>query len=270
MNKLSLLVWGGLAFQVAACGGSPSSSPDTVLDNTIPLDADSEAASGFAFAITDLNGTSETGTGVLDRSESTFTANGFGGTYDVDSDVLTLDDGGQATFTNIQDYSAVLLVEGTGGTQFGVLGILPSEVPTGAASYTGTTELTIVDADGVYELSGQMVGVLDFGGSFNDLEVTFQDLDGTKTDGFGQPVGDVTDVAVISLNVDEVGTSGAFSVTGGASVTSDQLSTVLSGREIVIHAGSFFGPGYDEIGGVFVIDDGTTGSLEISGTYIGD
>lgn len=284
MKKSIYLGCGGAFLLLAACGGSGSgdlinndpvpSGPATplpvVLDNTLPIAADSDAASSFAFALANLDGIATTGEGVLARGTSRVTADGLTGTYDEASDRISLDGGGLATLSNIQDFSAALLVESADGTRFGVFGVTPTQVPTGAVTYAGTTQMSIVDVDGAYKLTGDMTAVFDLSASFNDLEVTIDNLSGSRTDAFGQPLGHVDNVAVITLDVGDVNVDGTYSSTSGVSLTSGQLTTGLSGNETVTHNGSFFGVSYDELGGVFVIDDGTTGSLQVSGTYLGD
>ena len=156
-----------------------------------------------------------------------------------------------------------------GDPSFGVVGIPTAigEWPDGSvtATYSGTTNFSIVDATSYYDLVGSASVTADFGAA--DLDATFSSLSGTYSDGVSASQ-NVTDVATVSLN-NAVISGNTFSG-GSAEFSSTQITTDLTGAELVDSSGGFYGPNADEVGGVVLVDDTASGSLVLLGGFVAD
>jgi len=257
----------GLAACSGGTGNGPGMSGGPDIDNTVAFDSNSTAQSEVTFAALDPEGALSDGLTVYARDGDTMTGSALAGTYDPATGIVTLDDGGMATLTQTGDFSGTILLETTDGTAFGTFGVRASDAPTtGTATYTGTTELTIVDGSSLYEVSGDMTAFADF--DDEGFDVVLDNLDGTQTDGFGVPQGTVEDLAVVEIGAAEI--NGGAIQGGIPGFDSDTIAVDLSDFNELTHEGNFYGPGYDEVGGSLVIDDSDAGSLLIFGTYTGD
>lgn len=223
-----------------------------------------------------INPTSSNVTSVtaeLDRSTDRITVSGLPGDIDGTRVNITLDEGGLITiFDGPTDYVARYEAQPQNSDPFfGVIGVptrvtdLPSP---GVATYTGvaSSQIQIIDGSAVYDLTGTTNASVDFGAG--NVDITLSDLAGTRTDGVSAATS-VNDVAVI--RIEDAGLSGSTFSGGSAVFDSSQISTVLSGTEVVNTSGGLFGPNGDELGGVLLIDDTSgAGTLLIQGTFTAD
>lgn len=262
-----------LPLPLLACGGSDSGGVVVVDPGYATLfDPTSDLTS--ALSAHGLNSTTlvvASGSGTLDRANDRVAGAGLTGDVNASRTLITLDVGGTVTITDgATDYVAMFLAEPSGDDpSFGVVGIptaiadLPDSSVT--ATYSGTTNFSIIDDTSFYELVGAASVTADFGAG--DLDATFSSLDGTRKDGSSASA-DVTDVATITLR-DAVISGNSFSG-GTAEFTSTQISTDLTGEELVESSGGFYGPDADEVGGVVLVDDTDTGSLLLLGAFVAD
>jgi hypothetical protein len=209
----------------------------------------------------------------FDRSADRIVINGLAGDIDDARVNVTLDEGGFITIVDgptdyVARYEAQLQ---TGDPFFGVIGVptLVTDLPSpGVATYTGvaSSQIQIIDGSAVYDLTGTTNASVDFGAG--NVDITLSDLAGTRTDGVSAATS-VNDVAVI--RIEDAGLSGSTFSGGSAVFDSSQISTVLSGTEVVNTSGGLFGPNGDELGGVLLIDDTSgAGTLLIQGTFTAD
>ena len=78
-------------------------------------------------------------------------------------------------------------------------------------------------------------------------------------------------VAITDGAIDYVAVISGNTFSGGtADLSSTQITTDLTGAELVDTSGGFYGPGADEVGGVVLIDDTGTGSLLLLGDFVAD
>ncbi len=223
-----------------------------------------------------INPTSSTVTLVtadFDRSTDRIIVSGLAGDIDGSRVNVTLDDGG---FITIVDGPTDYVARYTGQPQngdpfFGVIGVptVVTDLPSpGTATYTGvaSSQIQIIDGSAVYDLTGSTTASVDFDGG--DVDVTISSLDGTRMDGVSAPT-NVSNVAIV--RIEDADLSGNTFSGGNAAFESSQISTALSGTEIVNTSGGLFGPSGDELGGVLLIDDTSgAGTLLIQGTFTAD
>ncbi len=203
-----------------------------------------------------------------------FTVSSATGTYDATTDIATIDSSdissdGASDLTGSLSYVAAL--SGAGDNRIVIAPTAAADVPTGAASYTGRSQFTVVVAGGANAgtYDGEMDVTLDISiGSSSSATLTIDGLvDGDAT---VTPVGSPT-AAYTATGSEEIVFNG-LSISGGtisdggsstASVTgfgdaSESLN--LTGASIDVIAG-LAGPAAEEMGGVGTINDATAGSV---------
>jgi hypothetical protein len=268
--RFHLSVWPlVLPLPLLACGGSDSGG--VVVDPGYPTLFDTASDLTSALRAHGLNTTTfaiASDSGTLDRANDRVTGGGLTGDVNASRTLIALDAGGTVTITDgATDYVAMFSAEPTvGDPSFGVVGI-PTEIadlPV-TATYSGTTNFQIIDGNATYELVGTASVTANF--SQLDLDATFSSLDGTRSDGVSVSE-DVTNVATVSIN-DALISGNSFSG-GTAEFSSTQITTDLTGAELVESAGGFYGPDADEVGGVVLVDDTATGSLILLGDFVAD
>lgn len=261
-----------LPLPLLACGGSGSGGVEVDPDYPALFDTTSQETS--ALTAHGLNTTTlaiASGSGSLDRANDRVTGVGLTGDVNAARTLITLDAGGTVTIIDgATDYVATFWAEPTvGDPSFGVVGIPTAiaDLPDGTvtATYSGTANFSIIDETSFYELVGSASVTADFGAG--DLDAAFSSLNGTRTDGLSAPQ-NVTNVATVSIN-DAVISGNTFSG-GSAEFSSTQITTDLTGAELVDTSGGFYGPDADEVGGVVLIDDTATGSLLLLGDFVAD
>ncbi|PUB09953.1 transferrin-binding protein-like solute binding protein [Yoonia sediminilitoris] len=208
--------------------------------------------------------------GTFIRADNSFTLGDLAGRIDAARKTVTLDGGGTITLEDgdtsfVAMYTAEPFV---GNPTVGVVGVSTEarDLPvSGSVSYAGSSQIVIIDGSALYELRGSTQAAATFQDGGGDVDITFADLNGTRS-GPGDPA-DVTNVARIQIDNAMIANGG---FTGGtATLTSTQITTTLSGSEVVTTSGGFYGPRADEIGGVFVIDDTQDeGSLSLQGSFV--
>lgn len=252
-----------LLITLAACG------PKTLsVNNTLPLSSTRNNPSDIGVVLaTAATGEIAASTGRFNRKDNTLTADGLAGSYDASAGTIALSNGSTAEVDLIGDFTGTAMVQGSGGTQFGVFGITASDVPTtDTVTMTGISEVQIIDGTTVYDLSGNSTATVNFAG--RSLNVLMDELAGSSTDGVGATTTGLTDVAEVEI---DLATITGDAVSGGFfDLRSSIITTVESGSEVVTHDGRFFGPGADELGGVFVVDDTAVGALKVHGVYAAD
>jgi hypothetical protein len=258
-----------LPLPLLACGGSGYGGVEVDPDYPSLFDTTSEVAS--ALKVHGLNTATlaiATGSGSLDRASDRVTGGGLTGDVNATRTRITLDAGGTVTIIDgSTDYVAIFSAEPLlGDPSFGVVGIPTAiaDLPV-TATYSGTTNFSIVDNTSFYELVGTASVTANFGAG--SLDATFSSLDGTRTDGVSATQ-NVSNVATVSIN-DAVISGNTFSG-GTADLSSTQITTDLTGAELVDTSGGFYGPNADEVGGVVLIDDTGTGSLLLLGDFVAD
>ena len=258
-----------LPLPLLGCGGSGSGGVEVNPDYPTLLDTTSDVTS--TLKVHGLNTTTfaiATGSGSLDRATDRVTGGGLTGDVNANRTLITLDGGGTVVITDgATDYVAMFSAEPLGGDpSFGVVGIPTAiaDLPV-TATYSGTTNFSIVDGTSFYELVGSASVAANFGAG--NLDATFSSLDGTRKDGVSAPQ-NVTNVATVSINNADI--SGNTFSGGTAGLSSTQITTDLTGTEVVDTSGGFYGPNADEVGGVVLIDDTSTGSLLLLGDFVAD
>ncbi len=258
-----------LPLPLFACGGSGPGGVE-VDPNYPPLfDPTSDVTSSLkAHSLNTTTLAISTGSGSLDRVNNRVTGGDLTGDIDAARTLITLDAGGTVTIIDgSTDYVAFFSAEPLlGDPLFGVVGI-PTEIadlPV-TATYSGTSNFSIVDNTSYYELVGTASVTADFGAG--TVDATFSSLDGTLTDGVSATQ-NVSNVATVSIN--EAVIAGNTFSGGTAELSSTQITTDLTGAELVDTSGGFYGPNADEVGGVVLIDDTDTGSLLLLGDFVAD
>ena len=255
---------------LAACGGGGGGAGVVQMMDAKPFAVTNGAtpSSLSAVVLNSASRTTSSGTGIFNPEAGTFSVGALMGTINADGDLVVLDGGGIIeVLDGDTDHAAQFIATPT--TTDRLIGIVgfeteASDLPSGVATYQGTTEITIVDGSDVYALSGTATIAADFDGM--RVDTTLKVLDGTVTVGATAPA-DVADVATIMFVDSDI--AGTGFTDGTASVTSSELSA-LSGSETSSLDGAFFGPGADESGAAFVIDDTVEGSLLIQGVALAD
>jgi hypothetical protein len=262
-TALSILTLSACGGGGAATSGGTGTTTPTVSDFSF-TDLTSQASDDLIGATRTTATRSTAGeTGTLDRATNGFRFGDLSGAINADRTEITLDGGGTATFDPTGNvYSGRLNATPLGGDQ--IIGIAASldTLPTGTASYAGTSVVTIQDNFTVYDLTGGATIDANFGTGTVTTEMS--GLDGVATDGFSDPT-DVTDVGTITFNGSAI--DGAR-YSGGTLVINSDTLTALTDNAISSLDGAFFGPAGVEAGGVFVVDDTDAGVVTIFGDFI--
>ena len=205
--------------------------------------------------------------GTADEATGDFSLAGLSGTYDTSTGVVSLDDGGTIEIVTSNDQVGLFLAEpGSGPAFYGVLGAKTpnSKLPTGTASYAGSSYVIVNDGNAVWELEGTSLIDLDFGSGTGTA--TLDGLDGTKYDANTNAV-PVTDVATVTFS--KLSVSGGQLSTDEIDVVSTELTSTFGGKESVDLDGAVLGADGKSIGAVFVADDTGTGTLLVQGAFEG-
>ena len=253
-------------------GGATSGGTDTgnLGDTSQPglFDTTSNLVSGlYSLYVTP---TSSTGTsssfGSLTHSTGKISApRGLDG--QLNGSIITLDVGGQAELSaHGNKFSAMFVTSPQlGASEYGVVGI-PTDVtqlPT-SASYSGVSSILVNNGNAVFDLFGTSNTTIDFANG--TATVTLSNLDGTRATGSAAPTS-VSNFGTVSIsNMNQF--NGVISG-GSATVNSTRPNTALSGSEITTVDGAVFGPNASEVGGVLIVDDTTSGSLRLEGSFLG-
>jgi hypothetical protein len=264
---------------LAACGGGGGTTNPGGGGTTEYIEFfDTTSSQTITLKIDQLNPTASTvssNTGTLNWGTDRATISGLSGDIQPNDTTVVLDAAaGTITFSSeATSYVTTFAAEPVGTDPFfGVVGVPTqnSDLPTSGTlrAYVGSSGIQIISSDAVYDLTGSATAQVEFG-SGGTVDLVFDNLSGSKTDGVSAPV-NVTDVATIGLNAAQI-TDGSFS--GGTATFSStgEISTTLTGSESIATSGSFFGPDADELGGVFIVDDTSgAGSLLIQGGFVAD
>ena len=254
-HQFTLTAATGLVLALSGCGTGSGSTTDQHNWN------------GTTLAYVIESGAIGTQSGDADGANGDFDIGTMTGTYDDDTGVVSLDAGGSIALATNNDEVALFVAEpATGATSFGVVGFqtAASNLPSGTATYNGTSNVHANDGTAIFELAGTASVDLDF--DVGSGSVVLDDLDGTRID-LGLTETNVTDVAQITFNGISIN-NGDLSGTA-ASVVSSQLATGTTGNQTVDLQGSVFGTNGTSVGGVFILDDTTSGALMIQGAFMG-
>jgi len=231
---------------LTACGGSNNAG------STIAL-------SGSAASATEVS----TNTGSFDEDTNALTVGAFSGTLNGNG---TQASGGGDTL-DISDTGTDDVTAYSDGTSFGVYGdaTAVSDIPTGAATYSGSSQLAVIDSNGLYELSGDAAIAANFDTGQVSADIT--DLNGTQITGIGPDV-DVSNGGTVSI--DGMTMTGATFSGGTVLLDSTVITSTATANAISTTSGGFYGSDADEVGGVFRLDDQATGDQLIFGNFVGD
>ena len=268
-----------LSLMLGGCGGSnpgtsvPSDAIGTTRAPTATYteiaDTTSTEDSALSYIGHTASGSGASGSaGTLDHDADTISGGLFAGTVNNGRTTINLTGGGTVDLYVMDgaDYARRFSSSAFADPLFGVVG----QVTAGAdmpdtsdptTTYGGASVVTIVDGAIVYTLAGNSTITADWANQRVDVELS--GLDGQRDSG-GSSLS-VTDVAVVRL--DDAVLSGAGFTGGSASVSGGV--TVASIAPSAGSAGSFYGPGADEVGGVLLIDDSGAGVL-VRGIYLAD
>lgn len=273
---------------VAACGGSSDGTPLTralpPAAGQFPANPQIPPGPGDA-AFSAISGTAPAsaygaaGAGAPTRAQATITIDfatgavsgaGFDGTLSGDRSRIVLSDGGEVRLSNAggHDYMRFYARSPRSGiSDAGVIGF-PTGVgamPGGSASYFGRAEVLATDETRIYTLTGMAIVDADFAGGTVTVRLTT--LGGTAQGLSGSGIG-LSQVP----NAGEVSVSGAaLSGATFAGGTPSLIATPFAGEGALRDAGtagSFFGPGADEVGGQVAIDG--AGALRVRGRFAAD
>ncbi|MEO1637710.1 MAG: hypothetical protein AAFU41_00510 [Pseudomonadota bacterium] len=263
-----------IACLLAACGGGGGGGGGNAGFSYAALfDASSAATSDLITAsVNPSTGAQDSDEEELNRGADTITLAGLPGSFDPATRTVTFDGGGTATLTNgPTTFVAQFTAEPVGVDPFnGVVGVPTAvgDLPTTGQVYAATdARVVIIDSQSgpnIYDLTATLSVDVDFAGGNADM--MFTNLDGTKNNSDA-----VDDVAVFSILgatlTDNQITGGTAEFTG----TIGEIDTSLTTNEIVMTNAALYGPGADEVGGVFTIDDRAgTGNLFIVGSFTAD
>lgn len=240
-------------------GGDPF-----VPDDTPFADPDSiDASDLIVLSLNAQDGTVARVDGTLDRAADTLSFGAVSGTINDARDTVDLSDG-QIDIDGETDAFAARFDAAQGAVNtLGILGVATdaAALPSGTASYTGDTVITATSGTDVFELTGVASITANFGGD-ESVTTALTALTGTRQPA-GAVVEDIADAG--ALTISGSGISGNGFSGGSAALTSDVLS--LTGDVTTALEGGFYGPDADEVGGVFIVDDGTT---RIFGDFLAD
>ncbi len=262
---------------LAGCGGggAPGTSDEAMgptIGTYIDLaDATSVDITPLVFVVTDNAGSVSTGAaGTLARATDRVDGGPFAGDINSTRTEIDQDAGGTATLTRRDATEHVRLIDSAGGVLGSVLGVLGQptlgvDLPDGGVTINGYSEVTIVDGNDVYALTGAAIVTANFDTDMADLELS--DLDGTLTAGANAPIA-VNNVAIVTSTDNLINGSGAFS--GGDISVSGSGITITANPDAEVTQGQFFGPLADEVGGVLILDDTQGGDVLVIGRFVGD
>lgn len=264
-TALSLVAMSSLA----ACGGggTEGSSEPVYIGLADTTSTQTSTLQGHQFDAATVTSSS----GALNRATDGFTLGDLIGSFDAEQQTAAIDGGTITLIADTTSFVAMYSIESALLSTSGVMGVptTSSDFPTsGIVSYAaGSSIIGINDGDAFYNLTGSAVADVTFGSGSGDVDLTFTALNGTR-EGTTSGSTNVTEVGTITID-NAVIANGVF--TGGtATLDSTQITATLSGNEIVSTSGGFYGPGADEIGGVFVIDDTAGGSITLQGSFVAD
>ncbi len=253
---------------LAACGGGSGGGGET--PQTTPF-ADTGGTDTVSISAVSLNSrlrAIDIEGGEFDQDADTFAIGDLSGSINEAGDTVILTSGGQIDIIagSTEHAARFIATPSNGDRMIGIVGFETeiADLPTGSVSYTGTSELTILDGTSIYALTGDTRITADFGSAL--VDTTVNNLDGTVTAGAGAPA-DVTDVATITFTGSGI-TDARF--TGGTATMTSSTLTGLSGSETSDLDGAFYGPGADEAGAAFIIDDAANDGITVFGTALAD
>lgn len=270
--SFGVIVWSS-ALALFGCGSSSTEmdvpKPTNYVQIFDQVSSDSSDLVGHSFEPGDASTSPENGS--LDRATGRFVLGSHSGLANSDRTQVVLDAGGIITISqNATDFVATFSSQPVAySPSFGVFGIAThvSEIPSsGSASFTGSAEMQILDGTVVYDLSGIANLSSDF--DANSIDVTINSLSGLRIGSGGSTTSVADPVEILVTNASIAGNSYSG---GSVSLANSSLAGSLSGSESVTNLGNFFGPNYDEVGGILVVDDSASGPLLIlQGTYVAD
>ena len=248
---------------VIGCSGGGGGGVEQ--DATAFLDAasvDASTVTALSLNANEATVTSESGT--LDRDGDTLTFGDTTGTLSDDRTSVDLEDGA-ITFEGDADAFAVRFDAAEGATNtIGIIGVATDagSLPSGSATYAGDTVITAQSGTDLFELTGTAAITADFDAATPSVTTALTGLSGTR-----QPAAaaaeDVADAGSLTIAGSEISGNGF----NGGTATLESTVLTLSGDESTALEGAFYGPDADEVGGVFIIEDGET---RIFGDFLGD
>lgn len=253
---------------LAACGGGggaggsggPTFSDDVALGDVTSTDSANLIV--LSLDASEIAVTSETGT--LNRQDNTFSFGSVVGTIsddrtsvDLANGIITLD--GEAGAFAVRFDAAQ-----DGINTLGIVGVASqtADLPTGSVSYAGDTVITVEAGTDLFELTGIATITADFGAATQNVTTALTGLSGTRQPATGDRV-DVPDAGTLTI----AGSTVNGATFSGGTATMDSTVLSLSGAQTTALEGAFYGPAGVEVGGVFIIEDGST---RIFGDFLGD
>ena len=266
---------------LAACGGgSGTAAGDGTGSNGGPAEV---PTSDSYIALNEVTSAVETPLGFVAMNSSNRTARGYAGTLDHNTGTLSgngalligsvniartlvsLPGGETAELSNpgnTASHARIFRTNGLSNDLFGVVGQYTNLdlIPAMASSiYNGSVTLQADNGNATFALVGDATITASWSG--DGITSVFNNLDGTRNDGLGGGI-NVSDVGTVTISGATLNGSqfsgGTFSTTG------DDL--VYTGGGTQTHAGQFFGPDAQEVGGVFGLEK--ENELELSGVFV--
>jgi len=243
------------------CGGGGGT---TGTDSNPPPSLQNAVISGYEIIDTSIAAV----VGETNEAAGTITIDDLSGTFDYAEGNGLLSGGGSITFLATEaDVVAYFRAEpDSGSTRQGIVGVLtPSdELPPSIANptYTGMASLIVVEDEFLWQLTGSSTVEADFSDGL--ALVTIDGLSGVVIDASA----DSTDVSNVgSLTFSDVSIVNGSLSGGMAGLDSSQISSSLSGSEIVDLKGAFYGEQATAVGALFLVED--EANLSIQGGLIG-
>lgn len=207
--------------------------------------------------------TSETGT--LNRQGNTLSFGSVSGTISDDRTSVDLANGLITLDGDAVNFAARFDAAQGDINTLGIVGVASqtADLPSVSVTYTGDTVLTVVSGTDVYDLTGTAAITADFGAATQSVTTELTGLSGTRQPATGGGTVDVFNVGSLAI----AGSTINGSTFSGGTATLDSHEFSLSGAVPTALEGAFYGPAGVEVGGVFVIEDGST---RIFGDFLSD
>ena len=225
--------------------------------NLIVLSLDASADSNISAV------TSETGT--LNRQGNTLSFGSVSGTISDDRTSVDLANGLITLEAAAENFAVRFDTSQDGKNTLGIVGVASrtADLPSVSVTYTGDTVITVVSGTDVFDLTGTAAITADFGAATQNVTTELTDLSGTRQPATGDQQVDVFNVGSLTI----AGSTVNGSTFSGGTATLDSEEFSLSGAVPTALEGAFYGPAGVEVGGVFVIEDGST---RIFGDFLGN
>ena len=203
-------------------------------------------------------------TGILNRQGNTFSYGSVVGTISDDRTSVELANGLITLDGEAGAFAARFDAEQGDINTLGIVGVASrtADLPSGSVAYVGDTVITVEAGTDLFELTGTATITADFGAATQNVTTALTGLSGTRQPATG-PREEVPNAGTLTIAGSTV--NGATFSGGTATIDSTVLS--LSGAQTTALEGAFYGPAGVEVGGVFIIKDGST---RIFGDFLGN